>query len=61
MAAGDRNKAGKPKDIVKHFSNDTLPVCGTKGFGYRTNDISDVTCLKCRRKIIVDNIWYPSK
>jgi hypothetical protein len=63
MGAGDRNIKGKPKDIVKHFSHEDAgePVCLTKHYGYSTKNISDVTCLKCKKKIIKDNIWYEGK
>lgn len=63
MAAGDRNNNGKPKDILRHFSNTPagLPVCLQKGYGYSGNNIDEVTCIKCKRKIIKDNLWYPGK
>ena len=60
MAAGDRKNNGKPKDIVRHFSKISggEPACLTKGYGYSTNDIYDVTCIKCKRKIIQDERKY---
>ena len=66
MAAGDRNeKIGKPKDIVRHFCIETKgngePVCKQKNYGYSTNNISDVTCEKCRKKVFKDNIWFPGR
>ena len=63
MSAGDRNKTGKPKDFVRHFSHQygADPVCLTKKYGYSTKDISNVTCIKCKKKIIRDNIWYEGK
>lgn len=50
MAAGDRNKKGKPKDIVRHGlrpdGNKTL--CGRGEWWYATTAYSwDVDCLKC--------------
>lgn len=50
MAAGTRNKNGKPVDFVKHYGNKEgqLPtVCNNKKAGYITSGIKDVTCLKC--------------
>lgn len=61
MAAGDRRINGKPKDIVRHFGLSVSPICGTKGFGYVSADISEVSCIKCKAKIIKNNIWYPGK
>ncbi len=63
MAAGDRNNKGKPKDIVRHFSNQdgAEPVCHQKNYGFSTKDISEVTCEKCRKAIIQHNIWYEGK
>ncbi len=57
MAAGDRNKKGKPTDIVRHFStskvNSTIiTLCGRKNPAYATDDRNDVTCLKCKKKVI---------
>lgn len=58
MAAGDRNKSGKPKDFVRHYGNKMnsktlylIAFCGNKKAGYVTNDTTDVTCMKCISKI----------
>ena len=52
MAAGDRNKTGKPKDIVRHYIfSGHLPICGEKRFGYATNNKSDIDCKKCLKKL----------
>ncbi len=70
MAAGERYKNGKPKDVVRHFGHSfsdvetTLtvePICGTKGSGYVSDNIDEVTCIRCKRKIIKDNIYYKGK
>ena len=49
MAASDKNKSGKRTDYAKHYSLMVggSPVCGTKNFGYSTNDTNDVECEKC--------------
>lgn len=49
MAASDKNNKGKRTDYARHYSfiNGASPACGTKGFGYSTNDINDVDCEKC--------------
>lgn len=49
MSAGDRNKSGKPSDIVRHFKylNHENTICGRFYVGYATNDIADITCLVC--------------
>ena len=59
MAAGDRNKSGKPKDFVRHYGNQKnhnkdylLAICGNKRAGYVTDDIHDVTCVKCTCKML---------
>lgn len=59
MAAGDRNKKGKPKDFVRHFGDKKSPdkdyllaICGNKRAGYVTNDLYDVTCEKCTIKLL---------
>lgn len=61
MAAGDRNKSGKPKDFVRHYGDQKrtdkdylMAVCGNKRAGYVTNDTSDVTCIKCMN-ILLEN------
>lgn len=63
MAAGDRNKSGKPTDIVRHFwapiteerdrFNERISktMCGRKDVGYCSSDVEDVTCLRCLSKI----------
>jgi hypothetical protein len=57
MAAGDRYKNGKPKDIVRHakarvpITGEIKALCGNKNAGYLTFDDTDVTCLKCLKKI----------
>lgn len=57
MAAGDRNKNGKPKDLVKHYGevlNDNhylLAICGNKRAGYVSYDKNEITCIKCINKI----------
>ncbi len=63
MAAGERKANGKPKDIVKHYSasHTEHPVCKQKVIWYDTEDFNEVTCLKCRKKVIKDNIWYSGK
>ncbi len=54
MPAGDRNKKGKPTDMVRHygleknpFKDYLMPICGNKRAGYVTDDVSDVTCERC--------------
>lgn len=63
MAAGDRYKNGKPKDVVRHMNGNNRVVvpegtfrtlvwdgktfCGRLGVDYSTNNWNDVTCLKC--------------
>lgn len=47
MAAGDRNKQGKPIDVVRHYKIDDKTICGRINWSYATNDINDVTCIKC--------------
>lgn len=54
MAAGDRNKAGKPKDFVRHFGYSGKPICGTKNYGYLADSISDTTCKKCLNNKVFD-------
>lgn len=62
MAAGDRYKNGKPKDIVRHArvggQSDDVTMCGRKNPGYITDDMSEVTCLACirRRRKAIENI-----
>lgn len=52
MAATDKYKNGKRKDYASHLSKEMggLPLCGNKNYGYSTNDIKDVDCLKCKSK-----------
>lgn len=53
MAAGDRNKKGKATDVVIHYKVRLLSEevsCGTKGWGYATANLEEVTCLKCLAK-----------
>ena len=49
MSAGDRNKTGKPTDIVCHFKypNREITLCGRNHVLYATNDITDISCLSC--------------
>lgn len=63
MSAGERYTNGKPKDIVRHFSNTNggEPVCLTKNYGYSTKDVSEVTCIKCKKKILKNEVWYEGK
>ena len=55
MSAGDRNKlTGKPLDIVRHYlnnPNDEITLCKRKNWGYASNNINDVTCLKCLKML----------
>lgn len=51
MAAGERHKNGKPKDIVRHYAAfEKSTLCGRKNPGYATQDWTDVTCSKCLDK-----------
>jgi hypothetical protein len=59
MAAGNRNSKGKPSDYVRHYGNQMrtdknylAAVCGNKRAGYVTDDISDVTCIKCTARLL---------
>jgi len=49
MTASDRNKSGERKDYARHYSliDGGSPVCGTKNYGYSTNDTNDIECEKC--------------
>ena len=47
MAAGDRYKNGRPKDIVRHAKSGDGVICGIKSAGYSTYDHNDVTCKRC--------------
>lgn len=53
MASGDRNKRGKPKDLVIHIRVDeenTIAFCGRKSPGITTNltpSQGPATCLNC--------------
>lgn len=49
MAAGDRNKNGTPKDIVRHYqlNGSTITACKRKNPGYSTEDWNDVDCKAC--------------
>jgi len=53
MAAGDRYKNGKPKDIVRHYLNSdkTGTICGRKSWGYGSHDVDDTDCLNCLKKL----------
>ena len=55
MAAGDRNKLGKPIDIVRHFKVDDKTICGRTNWSYATTDINDVTCIACKKALIKRN------
>lgn len=68
MAAGDRNKNGKPKDFVRHYGTEKNPdknyllaVCGNKRSGYVTDDSGDVTCVKCLNKMLENAIAIKEK
>ena len=59
MAAGDRNKKGKPKDFVRHFGDKKSPnkdyllaICGNKRAGYVTDDYRDITCIACTNRLL---------
>lgn len=64
MAAGDRYENGKPKDVVRHarkggqHPEGRESMCGRKDPDYVTDDMTDITCLKCiqRRRKAVENI-----
>jgi len=52
MAAGDRRKNGKPKDIVRRLSDNLEGIiCKTKNYRYKTKDKEDVTCIRCMKLI----------
>lgn len=52
MAAGNRNKTGKPTDIVRHYkTNEDVALCGRKSCGYSSDDLTDVTCKTCLKKL----------
>lgn len=58
MATGDRNSKQKATDIVRHYSDTTdggIPVCGTKNYGYSTTHREDVSCIKCKNRMISEN------
>lgn len=63
MAASDKNEKGKRTDYARHFSfiNGGSPMCGTKGFGYSTNDTNDVDCVKCTNWILEQSIIANNK
>lgn len=49
MAAGNKSKTGNRTDYAKHYSliDGGSPVCSNSRYGYSTNDVSDVDCVKC--------------
>lgn len=49
MASGNRNRNGKPTDIVCHFmaDNSQKPFCNQKIWWYSTTKWDEVTCRKC--------------
>lgn len=70
MAAGNRNKSGKPTDIVKHYkmAHERQTYCGRKKWGYATSDLSKVvldkeitckSCLKLLKKYGINNVGRP--
>lgn len=63
MATGDRNKKGKPTDIVRHFAfvDGQIPVCDNLRYGYSTNVYSEVTCKNCLKRIQRENLWNMTK
>jgi hypothetical protein len=52
MAAGNRNKKGKPTDYVVHSGIDFVnTLCGINATVISSGKDSDVTCLKCLKKM----------
>ncbi len=59
MSAGDRNKSGKAIDIVRHYSRNgdgKESICGLVLPWYSSSDFEDVTCKKCLRKLLKENL-----
>lgn len=72
MAAGDRNKAGKPTDIVRHYkmAHENKTYCGRKKWGYATSDLAKVmidkeitcnACLRLLKKYGINNVGRSHK
>ncbi len=56
MAQSDRNEKGKPTDFVAHFVANLevyprVTACNKKDPGYATEQASDVSCLRCLKKM----------
>lgn len=64
MAAGDRNKDGKPKDYVVHMIINQMPVCGIKKWMVGTDGSKDQgkpTCLNCIKILAVKTVFVRYK